>query len=93
LISLIVFLVSLPLTIYALAGCLQLIDQRDNRFRALLGLSFRVLLLAALTLATPPEARLWIPIGIVSALLLTGGFQFGIRYAIRSGRWPAGRID
>ena len=51
-----VFLISLPLTVYTLSGCLALIDQQApaDRFRALLRLTFRVGLFALLTLATPP---------------------------------------
>jgi hypothetical protein len=94
-ISALVFLLSMPLTVYTLAGCLQLIDQvgASGRFNALLSLSFRLLLFALLALATPAGSRLWILIGALTALLLNLGFSFAGRYAIRSGRWPTDRIE
>lgn len=90
-----VFFISLPMTVYTLSGCLELIDQPDaaGRFRALLRLAFRVMLFVLLTLVTPPTARIWILIGILTAITLQGLGQFLIRYLISSGRWPAGRIE
>ena len=94
-IALIAYLISLPLTIYTLAGCLQIIDQRNpaGRFRAVLSLSLRLTLFASLIYITPAPSRIWILAGVLTALLTTTGFQLVIRYLIRTGRWPAGRID
>lgn len=90
-----VFILTLPLTVYTWAGCLQLIDQVDqpNRFRALLQLTFRLGLLALLVLLTPAVARGWIAAGVLTVTVLTFGFQYGLRYAIRSGRWITDRIE
>jgi hypothetical protein len=89
------FLLAMPLTIYTLAGCLQVIDQVDpgGRFAALLSVSFRLLLFALLVLALPAEARLWIFFGAISALTLTFTASFLGRYVVRSGRWPTERIE
>jgi len=94
-IALIVYLISLPLTIYTLAGCLQIIDQREpaGRFRAVLSLSLRVALFAILIIATPTPSRIWIPAGVLTAVVTTIGFQLVIRHLIRTGRWPTGRVD
>jgi hypothetical protein len=94
-ISLIVFLISLPLTVYTLAGCLQIIDQQQpaGRFRAVLNLSLRVGLFAILVLTTPVHSRIWILAGVFTALMTTTGFQLVVRYLIRTGRWPTGRMD
>ncbi len=94
-ISLLVFLLAMPLTIYSFAGCLQVTDQVEasGRFSALLSLSFRLLLFALLVLVTPAESRLWILIGALSALFLTLLMSFAGRYAVRSGRWPTDRIE
>ena len=94
-ISVLAFLLAMPLTIYTLAGCLQVIDQVDagGRFGALLSLSFRLLLFALLVLVLPPESRQWIFFGALSALTLTFAASFLGRYAVRSGRWPTGRIE
>lgn len=94
-ISVLVFLLAMPLTVYALAGCLQVIDQvtSSGRFGALLSLSFRLLLIALLALATPAGSRIWILFGALAALLLNVGFSFITRYVIRSGRWPTDRVE
>ena len=94
-ISAIGFLLAMPLTIYTLAGCLQVVDQADasGRFRALLSLTFRLLLFAGLALILPPGSRLWILFGALTALTLTFTVSFAGRYAVRSGRWPTDRID
>lgn len=94
-ISVLVFVLAMPLTVYTLAGCLQMIDQVDasGRFSALLSLSFRLLLFALLTLATPPGSRLWILFGALTSLILTLTLSFAGRYLVRSGRWPTERIE
>ena len=94
-IAALVFIISLPLTVFTLAGCFQLIDQIDSlsRFRALMRLVFRLVLLALLLLATPEEARIWIAAGMGSVVVLTLGSQFGLRYLIRSGRWITDRTE
>ncbi len=94
-ISALVFVIAMPLTVYTLAGCLQVVDQVDisGRFNALIKLSFRLLLFALLALATPAGARLWIVFGVLVALILNVGLSFTGRYIIRSGRWPTDRIE
>ena len=94
-ISALVFIIAMPLTVYTLAGCLQVIDQVDasGRFNALLSLSFRLLLFALLALATPPGSRLWILFGALTSLFLYFALSFAARYVVRSGRWPTERIE
>lgn len=94
-IAVLVFLVSLPLTVYTLAGALQLIDQIDpgSRFRSLMSLVLRLLLFALLLIVTPPDARIWIAAAVFTVLALTLGAQYGLRYAIRSGRWITDRVE
>ncbi len=94
-ISVLVFLLAMPLTVYALAGCLQLIDQASagGRFSALLSLSFRLLLIALLALIAPAESRIWILFGALTALFLHLSVSFTGRYLMRSGRWPTDRIE
>ncbi len=90
-----VFILSLPLTVYTWAGCLQIIDQVDqlSRFRALLSLALRVGLFALLVLLTPDTERIWIAVGALTVTVLTFGFQYLLRYAIRSGRWITERVE
>lgn len=94
-IPVLVFLLAMPLTIYTLAGCLQVIDQVDagGRFAALLSLSFRLLLFALLAVATPPGSRMWILLAALSTLLLYLTLSFAGRHLVRSGRWPTDRIE
>ena len=94
-IAVLVFLISLPLTVYTLAGCLQLADQIDpaSRGRAMMSLVFRLLLFALLLIGTPPDARIWIAAAVATVLALTLGAQYGLRYAIRSGRWITDRVE
>ena len=94
-ISALAFLLAMPLTIYTLAGCLQVTDQVDaaGRFGAMLSLSFRLVLFALLVLVMPPESRLWILFGALAALLISFIFSFVGRYAVRSSRWPTERIE
>ncbi len=90
-----VFLLSMPLTVYTLSGTLEVVDQPESagRFRALLGLAFRVALFTILTLSTPAGARIWILFGAITAIALSLTGQFAIRYLIRSGRWPTERVE
>ncbi len=94
-ISTLVFLLTMPLTVYTTAGVLQVVDQVDagGRFSALLSLSFRLLLFALLALLTPPESRAVIAISALVTLLLVFGLTFAGRYAVRSGRWPTDRTE
>ncbi len=94
-IAILVYLISLPLTVYTLAGCLQIIDQPDpgSRFRSLMSLVFRLLLFALLLVVTPADARLWIAFAVLTVLVLTLGAQYGLRFAIRSGRWITDRVE
>ena len=94
-IATLVFIIAMPLTVYTLAGCLQVVDQvgAAGRFEALLSLSFRLLLFALLALATPPDARLWILYGALVALFLNLTLGYAARYVVRSGRWPTDRIE
>ena len=94
-ISTLVFLLAMPLTVYALAGCLQVIDQVSaaGRFSALLSLSFRIVLIALLALAAPAASQIWILFGALAALAFNISLSYLARYVIRSGRWPTDRIE
>ncbi|MEM8767271.1 MAG: hypothetical protein AAGE43_07500 [Pseudomonadota bacterium] len=88
----IALLLAMPLTVYVLAGIFLLKDNgADSRsFRAL---TFRALLLALLIYLTPAEDRAWIALGAGIVVLLHLGAQYGLRYLISSGRWPAERNE
>lgn len=94
-ISALVFLITMPLTVYTTAGALQLVDQAGaaGRFSALLSLSFRLLLFALLALLTPPESRAFIAISALVTLMLMFALSFAGRYVVKSGRWPTDRIE
>ena len=94
-ISVLVFLITMPLTVYTFAGVLQVVDQVEagGRFSALLSLSFRLLLFAVLALLTPAESRDFIMISALTTLTLIISLTFAGRYAIRSGRWPTDRVE
>lgn len=87
-----VFLIALPLSVYLLAGMASIVDG-PNRSRALAGFALRLLLLALLLLLTPVELRIWIGGALVTVVVLHALTTAVVRYAVRSGRWPTGRID
>jgi len=91
-ISLLVFALSLPLAVYTYAGCFGLIDQ-PNRLRAVVQLTVRLIIVAALLVLTPAESRLWIGVGFLLVAMLHIGAQLIMRYAINSGRWMTDRIE
>ena len=91
-ISLLAFLLSLPLAIYTYAGGFLVIDLPD-KFRAVLLLALRLLLVAGFIYLFPADSRMWIGAGFITAALLQFGTGALLRYAINSGRWPTDRIE
>ena len=90
--AVIALLIAMPLTVYTLAGMFQLKDNGADA-RALMALAFRALLLALLIYLTPGGDRVWIALGAGIVIALHLGAQYGLRYLIASGRWPADRSD
>lgn len=91
-ISVLVFLFSLPLAVYTLAGLFLLIDLPD-RFRATMLITVRLAALSVFIIVTPAHARLWIGAGFLLVIILHATTQLFIRHALTSGRWPAERIE
>jgi hypothetical protein len=87
-----VFLLALPLSVYLIAGVLAIIDS-PSRSRALAGFTLRLGIFALLVAITPAQNRLWIGAAFLTVLVLHAATTAGIRYAIRSGRWPTERVD
>lgn len=87
-----VFLIALPLSVYLLAGVLAVVDG-PNRSRALAGFTLRLGVFAALLALTPVESRAWIGVALLTVIALHTLTTVGVRYAIRSGRWPTQRVD
>jgi len=87
-----VFLIALPLSVYLLAGILSIVDG-PNRSRTLAGFTLRLAVCALLVVLTPAESRIWIGAAFMTVVVLHGLTTVGIRYAVRSGRWPTDRID
>lgn len=90
--AVLVFLVSLPLAVYTLAGFFLLIDLPD-RFRATVSLTLRLVLLTGFILLTPDHARLWIGLGFLVVIALHITTALFLRHALTTGRWPAERIE
>jgi len=91
-VSVLVFLISLPLAVYTLAGVYQVIDGA-NRIGALMQLAFRIVLVALLLELTPAGSRIWIGAAflLVSALHLSA--QLVLRWALTRGHWQTERIE
>ena len=87
-----VFLVALPLSVYLIAGILSIIDG-PNRSRALVGFTLRLGVSALLIALTPADDRIWIGGAFLTVLMLHTVTTAGIRYAMRTRRWPTDRID
>lgn len=86
------FLLALPLWVYLWAGILGLFDG-GNPARVFLRLSLRLGLVLILLASTLPEARVWIAAAGLLVVPLHLSSQHALRHIIRSGRWPARRID
>lgn len=91
-ISLLIFILSLPLAVYTLAGFFLLVDQ-DNRLTALLHITFRIGLVAALLVAVPAGSRLWVGIAFCVVILLHAGSSILLRFGISRGYWTTERIE
>ena len=86
------FLVSLPLAVYTWSAVFGLLDQ-TNKPRAIVDLTFRVVLVFALLLLMPDTTRVWVGVGfVVVAVLHTAAF-IGLRRAVLSGRWITDRYE
>lgn len=90
--SLVVFLLALPLSVYLIAGALLIIDAA-NRSRALARLCLRLTVCAGLILLTPAESRIWIAAAFLTVVVLHTATTLATRHAVRAGRWPTERID
>ena len=90
-ISVLAFLLSLPLAVYSFAGLFLLIDLPD-KFRALVLLTVRLFAVALFVYLFPASSRIWIVLGFVVVAVLQFGTGALLRYAINSGRWPTDRI-
>lgn len=91
-IDLLIFLLSLPLAVYVLAGFFGLVDLVDQ-FRAVVRITLRLLILTAFVLITPAASRIWIVTAFLVVASLHAGAQLLLRHAIRSGRWMTQRVD
>lgn len=87
-----IFLVALPLSVYLIAGALSIIDG-PNRSLALARFTLRLGIFALLVALTPAQSRLWIGVAFLTVLVLHTMTIAGIRYAIRTGRWPTERVE
>ena len=86
------FVLALPLCVYLWAGILGLIDG-GNPVRVCLRLSLRLGLILLLLAMTQPGGRIWIAVAGLLVVVLHMASQLSLRYVIRSGRWPARRIE
>ena len=91
-ISLLIFILSLPLAVYTLAGFFLLIDQ-SNRLSALVHITFRIGLIAVLLAATPVQSRLWIGVAFGVVILLHAASSFLLRIGISRGYWITDRVE
>lgn len=82
----ITYLVALPLAVYVLAGLFLPIDL-GNPGRALLGMTWRLTLLALLVTIAPHTQRIWVAAAFATVVVLHTAFQVLVRYAMRSERW------
>ena len=87
-----VFLLSLPLAVYTLAGLFLFIDHATP-FQSLLRLTWRILLVALLAFVTPANDRLWIGAAFLTVILLDTLALLASRYILGSSRWIADRIE
>ena len=90
--NLLAFLLALPLSVYLIAGVLQVIDA-PNTSRALARLSLRLGVCAGLVLLAPSTSLIWIAAAFLTVVVLHAATTFATRYAIRTGRWPTERVD
>lgn len=90
--SLLIFLLGLPLAVYTLAGCFTLIDFSDKS-RALVIISARLLLNLCLLLLLGAQLWPWLLGAYAVVVLLYLGCFLTVRRAISSGRWIAEQID
>jgi len=90
--TVLVFLLGLPLAVYTLAGCYALVDYSDKS-RALVTLTIRVVLNLALLLFAGADCWPALLAAYAVVLMLHTAAFFGLRQAIRSGRWISGQIE
>ena len=91
-ISLLAFLLSMPLAVYTYAGVFLLIDLAD-KFHAVVLLTLRLLVVALFIYLFPADSRVWIGVGFAVVAVLQFGTGALLRYTINSGRWPTDRIE
>ncbi len=90
--GLVLFLVSLPMAVWLIAGVFGLIDQED-KVAALLRLSWRVLLAASIVIVAGHENSFWVAAAFVLVIVLhTAIYGLG-RWLITTGRWITQRIE
>jgi hypothetical protein len=90
--SLLVFLLGLPLAVYTLAGFFALIDFSDKS-RALVILSARLLINLCLLLLFGAHHWPWLLTAYAVVVVLHLGCFFAVRRAVSSGRWVSERLD
>ena len=91
-ISLLIFVLSLPLAVYTLAGFFLLVDQ-NNRLTALVHITFRIGLIAVLLAVTPVQNRLWIGVAFGVVILLHAASSILLRMGISRGYWITDRVE
>lgn len=90
--QLVTLLIGLPLAVYTLAAMFALIDLEDKS-RALLMLTVRILLNVLLLLITGPGVWNWLLTAYLVVITLHAAAYIGIRHALSSGRWISDSID
>jgi hypothetical protein len=90
--QLVTLLIGLPLSVYTLAAVFALIDL-DDKSRALLRLTSRILLNVLLLLLAGPGVWIWLLTAYLVVITLHAAVFVGIRQALSSGRWISDSID
>lgn len=90
--QLVTLLIGLPLSVYTLAAVFALIDL-DDKSRALLRLTSRILLNVLLLLLAGAGVWIWLLTAYLVVITLHAAVFVGIRQALSSGRWISDSID
>ena len=90
--SVVAFVISLPLAVSTLAGLFGIIDQA-NKATAVRNLSLRAGLVMLLLLLLPDGTRIWVGAAFLTVAGLHAAAFIGLRKAILSGRWITERHE